>query len=237
MKTARQCKGTTKHGPNAGNRCKRPALMGQRVCYRHGGNTQAALRAARMRMLAACEPAIVVLLKVVGNDRAADSDRITAAKAILDRGGMAPGLDISAVIEHRVPGWEAVVNGMFAAQQPAAIEAGPSLSDLTDAYSECGYTDPETCRNHACRILAREIDSSHELSSADIRVLLNDLRPDGRYADVIEAEVVPEDRSNPPQPGARMGKAVRVEPTSDALPRYVTDRERAGSARTYGRYN
>jgi hypothetical protein len=242
MKIQRKCVGTTRHGENAGNPCRLPPLVGQTRCYKHGGNAQQALKAARMRMLAAAEPAIMVLLKVVGDDHANDSDRISAAKAILDRGGLAAGVDISAVIEHRMPGWENVLGRMFQAQQPAAIEPGPSiieaelapsLSDLTEAYERAGISDPDLRRGHASRVLERDVETADELSSEDIRELIYDLRPHR----TIEAEVIDVHRYEAtPGPGSRRltDEELVTSHSEDGYPRLPSERgRRSNTARLY----
>jgi hypothetical protein len=186
----------------------------------------------------------MVLLKVLGNDRANDSDRINAAKAILDRGGLAAGVDITAVIEHRVPGWERVLQGMFqrspevealrreldeedaaySGKDLPAIEAQPSLQDLTDAYESAGISDPDLRRGHACRVLAREIDSADGLSDQDIRELIYDLSPNPR---VIEAEVIdPRRYEETPGPGSRRlaDEELLTSHSEDGYPRLPSER-------------
>lgn len=223
--TERRCTGRVALADGSTRQCKQSPVPGGLVCFRHGGSPAHARRKAIERLLMLSEPALYFLREVIMDPSREDSVKMQAVKLTLDR-VVPASLNIEASLTHKVPGWEHVISKMFA--EPQAIEsAGPSLQDLTDAYEQRGYTDPETCRNHAQRVLAREVYSAHELSSADIRMLLDDLRPDQTYAEVIEAEVIPEDRSS----GARVSRArseqpVRVESGSDAPPPGYLDRPR-----------
>jgi hypothetical protein len=150
-------------------------------------------------------------------------------------------VNLDASLTHKVAGWERVMEKAFFVQQPA-IERGPSyedpLQDLTDAYNDRGYTFQVDRRKHAVRILGREVQTSHELSSADIQQLLRDLRPDQTYGEVIEAEVA--EAREPDN---------RIEPGDEALPSGLVEMGRRmentkartqdnyGTARSYGRYN
>lgn len=79
---ARACSAHT----TAGKPCEAPAMNGQRICFRHGGSSPQAKRAARVRLAALADPAVERLAHEL--EHAEESrDRLAAANSILDRAG------------------------------------------------------------------------------------------------------------------------------------------------------
>ena len=52
---AARCEKTTRHGENAGNRCKNPALVGRKVCKSHGGSLPTEKRKSEMAKIERAE--------------------------------------------------------------------------------------------------------------------------------------------------------------------------------------
>jgi len=71
---------------SAGDPCRSPAMMGQRVCRMHGGSTGQAKRKAKMRLAELVDPAISRLAEEM-EEAEKSADRIKAANSILDRAG------------------------------------------------------------------------------------------------------------------------------------------------------
>lgn len=80
---ARRCHAHAK----SGDRCKRPALKGARVCTSHGAGAPQVKASARRRMLELLDPAINELERVMRHGEK-DADRLRAVENILDRAGM-----------------------------------------------------------------------------------------------------------------------------------------------------
>jgi len=80
-------------------RCKNNPILGGTVCHKHGGSApqvrkaaQAVLAEQKERLVRDLVPkAVTALEKVVGDKQALPADKIRAATAILDRGGLTPG--------------------------------------------------------------------------------------------------------------------------------------------------
>lgn len=69
-------------------RCNRDAMLGQKVCYKHGGSAPQAIAAARMRLLQLADPAITTIHnKTKSKD---ETVALRASTAILDRAGIGP---------------------------------------------------------------------------------------------------------------------------------------------------
>lgn len=85
-----RCQAKIRNGPYAGNRCRKPRLLGAKVCSAHGGNLPNIKKAAQMRILAAADLAVAGLVEIaVSRTRGTeDSDRIRATLALLDRAGI-----------------------------------------------------------------------------------------------------------------------------------------------------
>jgi hypothetical protein len=79
-----------------GERCRKAAMRGQRVCRFHGGATKASRNAAQMRLLAAAEPLVVELIRIA-LDKKNDDDR--KLRAIMDALNRMPGLNARQVID------------------------------------------------------------------------------------------------------------------------------------------
>lgn len=91
----RRCTGKLRGGVYKGQRCRRPALRGARVCPSHGASLPAVKEAAKKRLLAATDIAVQGLLDMAfkgrpfdGKTGRKDADRIKALLAILDRAGL-----------------------------------------------------------------------------------------------------------------------------------------------------
>jgi len=67
--------------------CKNFAVRGMQVCRMHGGATPTAKQAAKVRLLAMCEPAFEVLHQCMQDPNAEWADKIKAANSVLDRAG------------------------------------------------------------------------------------------------------------------------------------------------------
>lgn len=78
----------TANKSDGSGRCNRDAMMGQEVCYIHGGNAPQAIAAARLRLLQLARPAIKNLHDKTKSDD--HSVSLRASTAILDRAGIGP---------------------------------------------------------------------------------------------------------------------------------------------------
>ena len=86
MNDQRRC--TAKVSDGSGRRCKKVAMLGQKVCRSHGGASPQAQRSARDRLNALVEPAIAGLSKAL---KSGDVNAlIRASVAVLDRCGFHP---------------------------------------------------------------------------------------------------------------------------------------------------
>ncbi len=86
MDDSRRC--NARHSDGSGKRCKKAAMMGQRVCRAHGGASPQAMRSARERLNALVEPAIEALAKAL---KSGDVNAIIRASVVvLDRCGFHP---------------------------------------------------------------------------------------------------------------------------------------------------
>jgi hypothetical protein len=72
----------------SGQPCTRFAIPGGFFCIRHGGNTHEAREAAKMRLLALVEPALVALNRALAAEDLSVATK--AAMVILDRAGFGP---------------------------------------------------------------------------------------------------------------------------------------------------
>lgn len=78
----------TANKSDGSGRCNRDAMIGQKVCYKHGGSAPQAIAAARLRLLQLAHPAISTIhAKTKSKD---DTVALRASTAILDRAGIGP---------------------------------------------------------------------------------------------------------------------------------------------------
>lgn len=88
----RRCKATSKQ---SGQQCGRAAVPGLAVCVMHGGKTQASQEKARRIIAEASEIAALAMVKMVNDKTAPHAVRVSAAKDIMDRGGLKPKEEVS----------------------------------------------------------------------------------------------------------------------------------------------
>lgn len=94
----RRCTSHNRHG----DPCGLPPIKGGTVCNKHGGSAPQVKNAARRRLNALAEPAVVVLQDILANEKVPPRDRIRAALGVLDRTGHGP----SAKVEMEERPWE-----------------------------------------------------------------------------------------------------------------------------------
>jgi len=89
-----------------GSPCRKWPLAGSRRCRLHGSASPASQAKARERILGAADLAAQRLIEFMNDKRVPWSVRLTAARDLLDRGGLAhrPGIDIT--VE---PPWQALI--------------------------------------------------------------------------------------------------------------------------------
>ena len=75
--------------------CGAPAMAGQRVCRLHGGSTQKARNAAKLRLMDLVDPAITMLGHELVRKESEPKDRLAAANSILDRAGLSRRTEVS----------------------------------------------------------------------------------------------------------------------------------------------
>jgi hypothetical protein len=107
----KRCIGNVSNGPYAGQRCRRPALLGARVCLSHGGQLPAVRQAAQRRLLAAQDLAVRGVLAIAFEKSDVEyATRLRAMQMLMDRGG----LDAKQTIEVQLRPFEKVMqDAMF----------------------------------------------------------------------------------------------------------------------------
>src|SRR4051794_14127933 len=90
MEDSRRCKAHKADG--SGERCSKPAMLGQSVCRAHGGASPQAKKSARERLEALVDPAINTLRTVIrtGIKTGDTPSAVRASLGILDRTGFHP---------------------------------------------------------------------------------------------------------------------------------------------------
>ena len=91
MDDTRRCHAKKKNG----ERCKKAAILGGRVCGTHGGSAPQVRNAARRRLMEAADPAAARLVELLDSDD--ERIRLGAAKDLLDRAGHKPPTEVSFV--------------------------------------------------------------------------------------------------------------------------------------------
>jgi len=85
----RRCRAKIRSGPYEGQRCRKLALRGAKVCLSHGGQLPMVKLAAEKRLLAASDLAVKGLINMAFDKKGVeDANRIRAMLAILDRAGL-----------------------------------------------------------------------------------------------------------------------------------------------------
>jgi len=88
---SRRCTATANR---TGERCRAAAIKGGTVCRMHGGALPQVKRAAKDRLMAMVDPALVELRKIIDRTDASDADKLRAIQMVLDRTGFKPGVQI-----------------------------------------------------------------------------------------------------------------------------------------------
>ena len=87
----------TAHRKN-GDRCKRAAIAGGRVCTHHGGNAPAVKAKARQRLEDAADRMARELLKMAVDENVSDAVKLAAIRDALDRAGLSARTAVSVAI-------------------------------------------------------------------------------------------------------------------------------------------
>lgn len=114
-----------------GERCKGPAMRGQRVCFTHGGGTPGGRAAGARRLATLIDPALDAIYRILTSPKSKDADVLRAAENVFDRAGLPRrnevGLDdMRATLLERLSAMEVheVVPGEVEAPARVSLEKG-----------------------------------------------------------------------------------------------------------------
>lgn len=176
--TKARCTATTKHGPNAGKRCKQAAINGGTVCVKHGGSAPQVRAKATQRLMAMVMPALAELDKILRKKGTSDTDRLRAIREVLSRTGFSEA-QIVALTPVDDP-WAPIMAAMLEGGEDPAIEAarkrlarmsGDGASEPLELPASVGgggfEDDIDQLNNIAMRNANRDTDDRNSYLSDD----------------------------------------------------------------------
>lgn len=122
----RQC---TASARTTGEQCTNPPINGGTVCRMHGGSSPQVKNAARRRLNALAEPAVVELEKILQHSGTTDKEKLRAIQLILDRTGHGPSANVKIDAA-----WESVL---------AEVTIVSGEDDEAPAWRKNRYAQPE----------------------------------------------------------------------------------------------
>jgi hypothetical protein len=135
-----------------GERCRKPAIRGGKVCRSHGGAAKQVQRKARERFNDLIDPMINIAERMVQealDGQLSAPDRLGLMKFIADRTGFVPGKNI----EVEMPKWEGVMTHIIRSaplEDPdLALTASPDRGEDSDLILDAELVDdrPEGAAN------------------------------------------------------------------------------------------
>ena len=121
----------TAHRKN-GDRCKRAAIQGGRVCTHHGGSAPAVRAKARQRIEDAADRMARELLKMAVDESVSDAVKLAAIRDALDRAGLSANTSVSVAIGAKP--WEQIFDDITGGSR---AESRARRGVLDDELSEC----------------------------------------------------------------------------------------------------